>query len=393
MLLIDLWNRNRSQLTDKHIRQIISIAGDGALTDSASAPAEFRDFLRHVHSDEIRRYIGECLASRFDWSGEALQDLVNEVGRRLGFNVTPGRYGGVQGGANQDGLWRFSDGHSVVVEVKTSDTYRIDIDKIAGYRNVLARDDELDLGASSMLIVVGRDETPGLEAQIRGSKHAWSMRVISADALVRLLMLREEADDPPVVHGIHGVLLPREFTRLDDIVKLLFSATEEARQALNEVTIDTDPADDATTERTTPAAFGQACVERIAAHLDVTLVRRSRVAYTTPDGAIALICLVSKYHEQQGRYWYAFHEHQHTFLEDSNTSYVALGYGSPDALFLIPREELSARLSELNVTQQPGRAYWHVHVRCDDQGKEMIMRRGLPRWDIQQHFIQADAEV
>jgi hypothetical protein len=143
MLLIDLWNANRSQLADKNIQQIIAFAGDGALTDSASAPAEFRHFLRHVQSDEIRRYIEECLVSTFPRSGEALQDLVNEVGRRLGFDVSPGRYSGLPNQANQDGIWRFSDDHAVVVEVKTSDTYRIDIDKISEYRNILAREGSL----------------------------------------------------------------------------------------------------------------------------------------------------------------------------------------------------------------------------------------------------------
>ena len=393
MLLIDLWNTNRSQLTDKHIQQIIAFAGDGALTDSASAPAEFRHFLRHVHSDEIRRYIEECLASTFPRSGEALQDLVNEIARRLGFDVSPGRYSGLPNQANQDGVWRFSDGHTVVVEVKTSDTYRIDIDKIAGYRDILAREGSLDPDAVSMLIVVGRGDTRGIEAQIRGSKHAWGMRIISAEALVRLLMLREQADDPPVVHGIHGVLLPQEFTRLDGIVELLFSATEEAREALNEVALEVDEIDTPDVVRPTPVAFGQACVERIETYLDTTLVKRSRVAYASPDGTMALVCLVSKYHEQQARYWYAFHDHQHAFLGETDVAYVALGCGSSDTLCLIPHGELSSRLAQLNTTQQGDRSYWHLHVRCDAERKEIIMRGGLPVWNIEQYFLPAESEA
>jgi hypothetical protein len=219
------------------------------------------------------------------------------------------------------------------------------------------------------------------------------MRVISADALVRLMMLREEADDPPVVRGIHGVLLPREFTRLDGIVELLFSATEEARKALIEVTTETDDADTPDVERTTPAAFGQACVERIAEHLNTTLVRSGRVTYASPDGSLTLVCLVSKYHEQHQRYWYAFHDHQHTFLAGNDRAYVALGCGSEEKVFLIPHEELSSRLTDLNITQQEDRHYWHLHVRCDDQRKEMIARRGLPAWEIEQYFLAGESSA
>jgi hypothetical protein len=40
---------------------------------------------------------------------------------------------------------------------------------------------------SSILIVVGREDTGDLEAQIRGSRHAWDVRLISVDALLRLM--------------------------------------------------------------------------------------------------------------------------------------------------------------------------------------------------------------
>jgi hypothetical protein len=34
-------------------------------------------------------------------------------------------------------LWEFPDGHAAVVEVKTTDAYRIDLDTIAEYRRAL----------------------------------------------------------------------------------------------------------------------------------------------------------------------------------------------------------------------------------------------------------------
>ncbi|MDX1563655.1 MAG: putative Ig domain-containing protein, partial [Gammaproteobacteria bacterium] len=50
------------------------------------------------------------LESSFSNSGLALQDIVNEVARRLGFDVEPGRYRGKKGEIGFDGLWRSPEG-------------------------------------------------------------------------------------------------------------------------------------------------------------------------------------------------------------------------------------------------------------------------------------------
>ncbi len=46
---------------------------------------------------------------------------------------------------------------------------------------------------SSILIVVGRQDTGDLEAQVRGSRHAWEIRLISVDALLQLMNRQGEA--------------------------------------------------------------------------------------------------------------------------------------------------------------------------------------------------------
>lgn len=97
MSLIDLWRDNRQQLEDKHVQQIIAFAGDGRLKDGSNAAMEFREFLSHVPSNLLERYVDECITSSFSDSGLALQDVVNEVGSRLGLSVTSGRYLGTTG--------------------------------------------------------------------------------------------------------------------------------------------------------------------------------------------------------------------------------------------------------------------------------------------------------
>jgi hypothetical protein len=184
----------------------------------------------HLREAVLSRYTNECLSDSFPNSGHAFQDLVNEVGRRLGFSVTSGRYRGQSGQVGFDGLWLFPDRHAAVVEVKTTDTYRIYLETLANYRRSLIAAGTIAEETSSILIVVGREDTGDLEAQIRGSRFAWDMRVISMESLLRLLALKEEVEDPATVARIHAILVPHEFTRLDDIVELLFSTAEEVKQ-------------------------------------------------------------------------------------------------------------------------------------------------------------------
>jgi hypothetical protein len=156
---------------------------------------------------------------------------------------------------------------TVVVEVKTTDAYRIDLQKIANYRRELIASNQLSEDQSSILLVVGRQDTGDLEAQIRGSRHAWDVRLISVDAILRLMFLKEKVDDPATIRKICDILKPREFTRLDEIVDLVFTAAEEAAEP--EAAIDEEEASDqgATAPRAAPAAFHGACIARVEKHL------------------------------------------------------------------------------------------------------------------------------
>jgi hypothetical protein len=104
MSLADLWSISRKQLEGKQVRQIIAFAGGGQLTDGGAGAAEFREFLGQVPSDYLSRYAEECLGESFPGSGFALQDIVNQIGRRLGYTVTDGRY---RGTTKQIGLTGF----------------------------------------------------------------------------------------------------------------------------------------------------------------------------------------------------------------------------------------------------------------------------------------------
>jgi hypothetical protein len=154
---------------------MVGLAGDGKPRDGSEASKEFREFLTNVPSFLLSRYANECLGEeKFSESSSALQDVINEVGRRLGFKVENGLYRGKVNEIGNDGLWHSDSDAAIILEVKTTATYAIDLDTLANYRKKLAAEGKIDLEKSSILIVVGRTEkTDSLEAQVRGSRHAW----------------------------------------------------------------------------------------------------------------------------------------------------------------------------------------------------------------------------
>jgi hypothetical protein len=340
MSLTDLWTGDRSQLEGKQIHQIITFAGDGKLRDGSTASQDFREFLGHIPSSLLTQYLNQCLSESFKDSGLALQDIVNEIGRRLGFQVTDGRYRGSVGYVGCDGIWRFPKGHTVtrllcfafrpvntrrfwrqqcrklrgfsawtplyladesqiwtispgmgepkynsravIVEVKTTDVYPIDLDKLAKYRRDLVTGGEISEDESSVLIVIGRQDrdTTGVEAQIRGSRHAWDIRLISVDALVRLMSLKEEVEDPQIIRRISEILIPREFTKLDEIIELVFSTAEDIKEEQPGEEPDETESHDKTNGAVVRVAFYDACLKHIEQRLKVSLIKRSRTIIT-----------------------------------------------------------------------------------------------------------------
>jgi len=374
--LIDLWLTKQDFFTGKAVHQIIPICGDGRLKDGNKTSAEFRDFLCNIPSPLLSQYATECLEASFDDSGMVLQDLVNEIGSRTGFVVKHGLYTGRKNKIGFDGIWSASDGHAIMIEVKTTDAYRMNLDKYAEYRRKLIENGEIQKDASSILIVVGREDTGGLEAQIRGSKHAWDMRLISTDALIKLMLLKENLNDTKTIQQINQVLRPQEYTRLDGLIELIFLttkdvATEEIEEAEMEEQEPQVPGEAVSHEpKFHPVNFHDECVERIQKHLQTPIVKKSRSSYTTADKSTAIICSISKRHgtEEAPKYWFAFHPYYDDFLSAFPKSYVAYGCGDASQLALIPYEVFKPLVPFFWKTEREDRIYHHVVI-LEREGK------------------------
>ena len=215
---------NKSEnLSDKRIKQIVGILGDGRLVDGGETSREFREFLGNVRdSSYLSRYVKECLEDSFENSGLVLQDLINEVGNRLGFKVEHGRYQGTKKDLGWDGIWE-ANNKTFIIEVKTTDAYSLRLDQINKFKTEIVGKRNLNSKNTFILIVTGRSETGSSEQQIRGSENARDTRLISCNSLLNLLQVKETISDVHKALGrIQQILQPFDYTRLDNIVSMLF---------------------------------------------------------------------------------------------------------------------------------------------------------------------------
>jgi hypothetical protein len=380
--LISLWNSNREAVSQMTIEQIVSAAGDGNLRDGSLCSHELRTYLAEVQSPALGMYVEYCLSNVFKVGGIVLQDLVNEVGRRLDYEVRNGRYQGTPSHIGYDGLWKSPDGNSLVVEVKTTDAYRISLDTIAGYRLKLIATGELGEN-SSILIVVGRQDTGELEAQIRGSRHAWDVRLISAEALLKLLQVKENSNEAETGAKVRSLFSPVEYTRLDRMVDVVFTAatdvevSPEAEAAAGDGSIKSPPisafTDSVSTALKAPYQFTDSAllqdkrlriIDALGEREHTHLLQKSRAQYWNPARDTRAVCSISKRYEgkSQNPYWYAYHPQWDSFLADGQHAFFVLGCMDLNRAFAIPLDVIRSILPKLHQSVRESGAYWHIHL-------------------------------
>lgn len=377
--ILSIYQNNKGALAGKTLSQILVFTGDGKLKDNSKTSLDFREFLNEVPSQLITQFADNCLTDGFTDSGLALQDVINQIGSRLSFTVQNGLYRGNRNDIGYDGIWTSKDGHSLIIEVKTTDTYSINLDTIATYRTRLIEENKVDKNKSSILIVVGRYDTGNLEAQIRGSIHAWDIRLLSTDSLIKLLTLKEAFNDAKTIQQITELLKPREYTRIDKLIELIFETSKDlqieipSEQELEEIITEEEVVTEKTTrtaseERTAPVNFSEECFLKVKEKLGINLIKQSRASYSNTSEATALICAVSKEYKQGKfeKFWFAFHPHQQEFLTDYQFGYVAFGCGSSTNTLLLPFNDFYPFLKNCGTTELEDRMYWHIVIHFRD---------------------------
>jgi hypothetical protein len=162
----------------------------GELQDESSATARFRENLQSdvVSIDDLDAWLHEAIEKPGTQYARALQDLVNALGLRLGFDVVFGVYQGRSGVLNADGVWVSAAGQIIAVETKTTETYQIDPDTLVGYIGSVANAHDVPEEDVYGLYVLGKYEGV-FEKTIKGSGYQHKIRIITCDDLLKLIRL------------------------------------------------------------------------------------------------------------------------------------------------------------------------------------------------------------
>lgn len=366
MPLLSFWKSAREDVLRLSIEQVVSSAGDGGLRDDTTCSTELRDFLGQVPVENLFRYAHQCLDRGFNKGGFALQDVVNEFGRRLEFRVENGLYQGVRNAIGFDGIWRAEGEPDLIIEVKTTDTYAVDLDTFANYKDRLIADNRTTKNAST-LIIVGREDTGAWEAQIRGSRYAWEMRLISVERLIKLVQINEKSEDPNTLKQIRQLLQPFEYTKIDRIIDVIFATAldvetqQETDQEIEVGQNDATPHPQVRTDIDLLNAKRQQAVEAFGQLKGQEMLKRSKTLFSNPDRTLRVCCAVSKrYVGDYQPYWYAYHPTWDSFLAEASDAFFILACMDRNEAYAVPYSWMRDNKPNLNKTDNGERSYWHI---------------------------------
>jgi hypothetical protein len=376
MPLLNFWKNAKEDVLKLRVDQVVSNAGDGLLRDQSPCSLELRQFFNIAPVESLFGYANQCLEKSFTDSGLALQDVVNEFGRRLDFDVENGLYRGKPSAIGFDGIWRAKNEPDLIIEVKTTDYVTVDLKTQASYKEKLLAANKVAKDAST-LIVVGREDTGALEAQIRGSRYAWEMRLISVERLIRLVQIKEKSDDATTVNQIRQLLQPFEYTKIDRIIDVIFTTAVnvESQQEIEQETLklaeveEREPGKQIRTSLDLLNAKRGQAVDAFAALKGRELVKRSTTLFWSPDKKFRVCCAVSKRYESDYQpYWYAYHPKWDDFLAEGEEAYFIICCMDRAEAYAVPFSWLRANKNSLNRTENGDRTYWHIAITTLDDG-------------------------
>lgn len=387
--LENLWLKNKT-FKDKHISQILSWISNLELEKRKE---EIRKLFSIVPIEQLEKYVSECINDKFEDNGFVFQDLINELGRRLDYKVTFGRYKGVKGENGFDGLWESKEEHAFVVESKITDSFAINLNNINQYRQNLIKEGKIMENKSSIILVIGRKDSNTVLELIRGSKYKWNMTVIGVNSLIDLVKEKnDKKSNEDLDRKILDVLKMEDNVDADSLVKLL----------LPEKTTITNPStilnkvlklnEDKRPKRENVQFYGE-CVNKIYKNRKIKLYKKegkSKVLYEDENKENGVVIINSNVSPKKNydSYWFAFHKRYYNYLEEYKQKYIAFGCGSENNILLVPIKLIEENINYLNKTEKNNRIHWHIIIIHKDNKFLLYIPLNEKKWlDISEYHI------
>ena len=362
---------------------------DGKLNDTGQTAPAFRDFLNNCRIDQLETYITQLVTEASD--GKIFQDIVNTIGKKIGFEVVHGLYQGKKNSIGFDGLWHQGD-LNLVIECKTTDAYRISTKTLLGYSNDLKEKKGLQL-APPILLVVGRVDTGDIEAQIRGSRADDRISVIGVESLLSLAKAAVELSDGPAADSLRKVLLPRDYTRLDDLTALITNVINEAQQTSQ----DQAEADEVELVQTIDKKpeinniNGQSLTDLLRSSMVLSSIEslgklekaspRSKAQFVTESGRFISFWHLKDIQTPISTFGTPFNTPGKKF--GNKKVAAALGLEGKQYFYIVDFRTVVDWTKFLNETLKPNRQYWHLALKESNDKLEVILNKSEDNFDIQ----------
>jgi hypothetical protein len=203
-----------------------------------------------------------------------------------------------------------------------------------------------------------------------------------------LVAVKEELEDPLVVAKIRQILRPKEYTKVDQIIDLVFSTAEDVKK--DEKLAQEAESVEAGGKRFTPVDFRQACIAKLQGYLKTVLVKRSSALYSSADEQTGVICLNSRAygHGKKSGYWFGFRRHQRDTILAYANGYAAFGCGSAETLIVVPAKIFASWLEKFHTTDDGERFYWHVRISAEASKITMITKSGIKAVDVTEYLVK-----
>ena len=378
-----------SKVKGKSVTQVVTMLADGKLTDIGQTAPAFRDFLNNCPIDQLGIYTNQMVAEASD--GKIFQDIVNTIGKKIGFDVVHGLYQGKKNAIGFDGYWSHKN-LNLVIECKTTDAYRISTKTLLGYSNAIKEEKGLKF-APPILLVVGRVDTGDIEAQIRGSRADDRISVIGVESLLGLAKASVELSDGPASDSLRKILLPRDYTRLDDLTALITNVINEAQQtSLDQAEVDEGLSSEASNKK---PEVTTANADSLTDQLRSSMVKaskkslgklekatsRSRAQFVTPDGEVYFFLASKRYAATYQHFWYSI-QHSWKAIWEQRGGGLALGLEGKKHFYMIDCKTVLEWTKFLNETLKPNRQYWHLALKESRDKIEVLLSKSDTNCDI-----------
>jgi hypothetical protein len=210
--------------------------------------------------------------------------------------------------------------------------------------------------------------------------------LISVDALLKLCHVRQGTDEN-TQRRMEAILRPLEFTRLDQLIDVVFTAVEDVLQGDAEIDVSAEPAASGDAEpvagrkhlrsrREDLEAARSDLVAAINRHMSLSVTQHSRALFQNHNGSERLVCGISKVYPDGGL-WFVFHPRWQAFLSGADRAFVALAVVGETYGFVIPVSVVVDLLPRLFRTGDPDHpTYWHLPIGSPQAAPVLRLRDG-----------------